>query len=90
MYFCKTNKYQARIDVRGGFDSPLCQCNDKLLINITESNINNGRNSYEIYIVHETLTGEWVEFKFYGLSEEEFDVVKYENKLLKLWERSNG
>ena len=66
MYF-KTKKYQKRLDLNGDFKYPLCQCNDKLHINITETSYKVGEKesvSFEIYITAETRFGDWADLKF--------------------------
>lgn len=66
--------WQKRMDLDRD-DIPLCQCNDKILINI---HIRSGSetigsqtvsfNDYDIELTAETEDNDWVNFKYYGLS----------------------
>lgn len=83
-----TNKYQKRVDETETFaESLLCLCNDKLFINIVET-IFNENPHYEISMAHENGYGEWCDLKIYSLSSSQIqeNLVKYEQKLKKLWD----
>ena len=88
-----SRKYQKRVDVLPGWQGvPLCSCNDKLFLNIEESQIAGFPESYSIGMVHENRYGEWCDFKIYSLTEgqiKEF-LGKYENNIKQLWEVFSG
>jgi hypothetical protein len=93
--FGTTEHYQKRMDNKEGFDSPLCQCNDKLFINIKTYDFNfpNGLNqkSNSISLCHENEAGEWCDLEIYSLKDEEMKekLDKLEDKLICMWEEFN-
>ena len=91
-----TEKWQARVDIRDGFDEsiPLCQCNDKLFFNVKAYDFTiNGINlkSANIYITAENKQGEWCDLKIYSLPWEELEsnLSSLEQKLLRIWVEFN-
>lgn len=85
-----TKYYQRRVDTDEGFDYPLCQCNDRVSINIEVWNLTlNGRNdiSCSMSLVHENQNGEWCDLKIYSLTEDELwnNLKSLEDKLLAMW-----
>jgi len=82
-----TEKYQRRVDIDEGFNSPLCQCNDKLFINI-ERWAYKGKASSKIDMVHENSQGEWCDIGIYSLTDDQLmvKIEQYEKKLLEMWE----
>lgn len=90
--FGTTEKYQRRVDTDANFTSPLCQCNDKVFINIerfTSRHFNNP--SSKVNLVHENGQKEWCDIGVYGLSDDQLMtyIEKYEAKLLQMWEVFN-
>ena len=87
----ETTKYefQKRVPEEEGW--PLCECNDKLLINLVYSKytFQNGMEAegFEMNIVHERKDGEWCDFKVYGLTEEQISskLINYETSLKECW-----
>ncbi len=91
-HFGTTERWQARIDIREDFDEniPLCQCNDKLFINvIIRRLLLNGENhtGVEMEMCHENQDGHWSGLKIYSLTEKDIEVNLswLENKLLRMW-----
>lgn len=88
-------KWQRRVDLADDFQYPLCQCNDKLHININfysyQLNSQIKHESYEIFIVGENNDSDWYDIKIYGIKADELvdNLKKYETKLLNMWEASN-
>lgn len=83
-----TLSYQKRVDTKEDWkDSELCNCNDKLFLNITET-VAMGTTKYTIKLVHENGYCEWCELSIYNLidGEIESNLVKYEHKLKKMWD----
>ena len=86
-----TTHYQKRIDIIQEYEHyPLCECNDKLFINIVHSEFTiNGREhvSFEMSLVHENKAGNWCNLKIYSLTEEKVtaNLQKYEKLILELW-----
>lgn len=84
-------EYQKRIDTNEEYGHyPLCQCNDKLFLNVSKFDYSiNGEQflSYEMFLVHENKDGNWCDLKIYSLSEEEIsaNLPKLEKKLLDMW-----
>lgn len=83
-----TQKLQRRVDKVYNL-LPVCNCNDKLFINvdITQAIIHGNLSiSAEVHLCHENSQGEWCNLKIYSLKPEDvysnFD--KYEQKVLKL------
>ena len=92
----QTQHWQARIDIRDGFDEsiPLCQCNDKLFINVRLDDFEaNGSmfHSASISIVHENKEGLWCDLTIYSLTQDELadKLASLEQKLLRLWKELN-
>jgi len=90
--FGTTERWQARIDNREDFDEtiPLCQCNDKLHINVVISRlVLNGEqcNGVEMEMCHEGKDSHWSALKIYSLTEEDIEakLTSLENKLLRMW-----
>lgn len=86
-----TEKYQRRVDTDEGFSSPLCQCNDRLFINIERFTCNitgSNKTSSKIDLVHENSKGEWCDIGIYSLSDEQLmsNIEQYEKKLIAMWE----
>lgn len=72
-------------------ESPVCECNDKLFINIQVFKFAiHGvvHTSFEINIVHERPDDEWCDLKIYSLTEDQVksNLKSYEDKMIKLWE----
>lgn len=86
-----SQKYQKRLDILHKYkDVPLCECNDKLLINIDYWRFEiNGitSESYSIYMIHENKNGDWCDLKIYSIPVDKLmeDIVGYEDKIVKLW-----
>jgi hypothetical protein len=82
-----TEKYQRRVDTDQQFNSPLCQCNDRLFINI-ERWTYKGKTSSKIDMVHENAQGEWCDIGIYSLTDDQLmtKIEQYEKKLLEMWE----
>lgn len=84
-----TQKLQRRVDKV--YDMlPVCNCNDKLVINIDiVQAVIHGNTSItaELHLCHENKQGEWCNLRIYGLkSEDVYDNIdKYETKLLEMW-----
>lgn len=88
--------YQKRLDNKAGFSSliPLCNLNEKLLINIEWSifSINGIEScSYMMSLVHENQDGEWCDIRIYSLTEKQLEanIHKYEDKLIRMWKEFN-
>ncbi len=88
--------YQSRIDNRDDFDEsiPLCQCNDKLCINVDIHDwVVNGQavNGAEIELCHENQPGEWTSTKIYSLTVDDLELKLHslEAKLLRMWKEFN-
>lgn len=87
--FILTQKLQRRLDMEDGFDFPLCQCDDKLFLNIepTQAHVNgNVSDSSEMSLVHE-YNGEWCGLKIYSISSDDLQnkLGFYEQKILNMW-----
>ena len=82
-----SRKYQKRVDVLPGWQGvPLCSCNDKLFLNIEESQIAGFPESYSIGMVHENRYGEWCDLKIYSIPTDKLvDIEKFESKLCEMW-----
>ena len=86
-----TQKYQKRVDTLHKYkDIPLCECNDKLLINIDYWSFEiNGitSESCSIYMIHENKNGDWCDLKIYSIPVDKIKegLVVYEDKIVKLW-----
>lgn len=82
-------EFQKRVPDKEGY--PLCECNDKLLINLVyyKHTFQNGEESegFEMFIVHERPVDEWCDFKIYGLTEEMVlsKLPNYEFSLKESW-----
>ena len=91
-----TAEWQSRVDIRDGFDEsiPLCQCNDKLFINVRLDNFEaNGSmfHSASISLTHENKEGLWCDLTIYSLTQDELadKLPSLEQKLLRLWKEFN-
>jgi len=86
-----TFNFQKRVD-RDYPMAPLCQCNDKLFINIDMctlfTNSTDKHTGFTISLVHENQHGEWCDLKIYSLKEEQIlsKLGSYEDKIINLWE----
>ena len=86
-----TFNFQKRVD-RDYPMAPLCQCNEKLFINIDMctlfTNSTDKHTGFTISLVHENQQGEWADLRIYGLKEEQIrsKLVSYEDKIINLWE----
>ena len=86
-----TFNFQKRVD-RDYPMAPLCQCNEKLFINIDMhtlfTNSVEQHTSFTISLVHENQQGEWADLRIYSLSEEQIQskLESYEDKIINLWE----
>ena len=86
-----TTHYQKGIDTVPEYEHyPLCECNDKLFINIVHSEFTiNGHehNSFEMNLVHENKAGDWADIRIYSLTEDKIvaNISKYEVQLLEMW-----
>ena len=85
-----TKHYQKRVDVKEGWEeAPLCQTNDKLFLNITETFFTlNGMesHSFSIDLCHEGVSGKWCTLKIQGLKEEDLEnMLTFEDKIRKMW-----
>lgn len=85
-----TLHFQKRVD--GIYqEPPVCECNDKLLINIkvfTFAIHGVVHTSCEMNMVHERPDDEWCNLKIYSLTEYQVksNLKAYEDKMVKLWE----
>ena len=82
--------FQKRVD-RDYPMAPLCQCNEKLFINIDVCKFDFSgvrQTSCTINLVHENQHGEWCDLRIYSLSEEQIQskLESYEDKIINLWE----
>lgn len=90
-----TSKYwQRRVDLDESFDAPLCQCNDKLCIDIRYSVFKihgDHHESYEIYICGENVCGEWCDVRIYSIEPKELQekLDSLETKVLNMWKAFN-
>lgn len=89
--FGTTKKYQRRVDTDPEFSSPLCECNERVHINIETFSYDLGtgeRTTCQIGLIHENSKGEWCDLSIYSLQPDELidNIEKYEGKILKLWE----
>ena len=91
-----TAEWQSRVDIRDGFDEsiPLCQCNDKLFINVRLDDFEaNGSmfHSASISLTHENKEGLWCDLTIYSLTQDELadKLPSLEQKLLRLWKIFN-
>lgn len=84
-----TQNLQRRVD-RVYNMLPVCNCNDKLFINVDIiQTVYQGNMSItaELHLCHENKQGEWCNLKIYGLKPEDIysKLGKYELKLLEMW-----
>lgn len=87
----ETTKYefQKRVPDKEGW--PLCECNDKLCLNLIyyKYTFINGESAegFEMSVVHERKNDEWCDFKIYGLTEEWVvsKLSNYETSLKESW-----
>lgn len=86
-----SQKYQKRVDTLHKYkDVPICECNDKLLINIDYwgFQINDVLSkSCSIHLVHENKNQDWCDLKIYSIPVDKMkeNLQYYEDKLVKLW-----
>ena len=85
-----TKHYQKRVDKASGWlSAPLCQTNNKLFLNITETSfVLDGMEDYSfsIDLCHEGVSGKWCTLKIQGLKEEDLEnMLTFENKIRKMW-----
>lgn len=88
--YSNTLHFQKRVDTIYE-DSPLCQLNDKLLINIQVWNTwyhDTTNTSCSIDLCHERPDDEWCDLKIYSLTVDQLksNLKAYEDKVIKLWE----
>ena len=87
----ETTKYEFQKRVLDKEGWPLCECNDKLLLDLVyfKYTFLNGESSegFEMSIVHERKGGELGDFKIYGLTEEWIvsRLSNYEKGLKECW-----
>lgn len=87
----ETTKYEFQKRVSDEEGWPLCERNDKLLLNLicNTYTLRNGLSSesFEMNIVHERKDGEWCDFRIYGLTEEQIvsKLSNYESSLKECW-----
>ena len=84
-----TQKLQRRVD-RVYSTLPVCNCNDKLFVNVDIiQTVYQGNMSItaEVHLCHENKQCKWCNLKIYGLKPEDIysKLDKYETKLLKMW-----
>lgn len=84
-----TQNLQRRVD-RVYNTLPVCNCNDKLFINVDIiQTVYQGNMSItaEVHLCHENKQCKWCNLKIYGLKPEDIysKLDKYETKLLKMW-----
>lgn len=84
-----TQKLQRRVD-RVYSTLPVCNCNDKLFVNVDIiQTVYQGNMSItaEVHLCHENKQCKWYNLKIYGLKPEDIysKLDKYETKLLKMW-----
>lgn len=85
-----TQKLQRRVDKVYNL-LHVCNCNDKLFVNvdIIQSSIHGNLSiSAEVHLCQENKQGEWCNLKIYILKPEDIysNLEKYEQKILKLWD----
>lgn len=91
-----TQNYQKRMDTtKDFFDYPLCECNDKVCINIEYHDWTfrggDGKEvkseGYDMNLVHENGSGYWCDLKIYSLKTEDLEknLSKFEKQLLEMW-----
>lgn len=86
-----TEKYQKRVDYEVAWlDMWLCECNDKLFINIEVNASTVGRKentTWTIYMTHQSpVNNEWCDLKIYSIPTEKLvDIEKFESKLREMW-----
>lgn len=83
--------FQKRVDNKEGFEQyPLCQCNDKILLNIEHHKYKIHGNEYEscqISLVHENQNEDWADIKIYSLPPEKLmnNLDRYEIQIMNMW-----
>ena len=86
-----TEKYQKRVDFDTAWTkAPLCECNDKLLVNIeVNTNTIGGEENitWTIFLLHQSpVNDEWCDLKIYNiLTDKLIDIEKFESKLREMW-----
>lgn len=85
----RSRLYQKRADTIPGWGVPLCQCNDKLFIDLEEMTIlyDGGFNTtFSIKIRVEGDDEIWCDFGFYSLTQDKISAIPFmEDKLRKMW-----
>lgn len=92
-YSFVTEKYQKRADgMLTWVNVPLCECNDKLLVNIEVNTITVGgkeNTRWTIYMTHQSpVNNEWCDLKIYNLPMDKMngvDLKKFEITLRNMW-----
>jgi len=85
-------KWQKRMDTLELWkDYPLCECNDKLFLNINYFTHISGwvvYESYAMFLTHENPKGEWCNLEIYSLSPQQIidNIAAYEATLMQMWE----
>lgn len=92
--YSTTKHYQRRADKDQGFNYPLCQCNDKLCINVVEHDFTihgTHHHSFTLKITAENGMGDWCNIEIYGVNPEELKnkLDVFEKKLLNMWKAFN-
>lgn len=73
---------------------PLCQCNDKTLLNVVHSDLlihGHKSESFEVSLCHKNKDGEWCDLKIYSLTRKhvEDSLDRLEQKVLNMWKAFN-
>ena len=82
-------EFQKRVPDEEGL--PLCECNDKLCLNLTcyKHTFPNGESAegFEMSIAHERKNDEWCDLRIYSLTEEGIlsKLINYETSLKECW-----
>ena len=76
------------------FSIPLCQCNDKTLLNVVHSDLlihGHKSESFEVSLCHENKDGEWCDLKIYSLTRKQVEdsLDRLEQKVLNMWKAFN-
>ena len=92
-----TEKYQRRVDGETAWLGVyLCECNEKLLVNIdvlTRTDLTDSHTSWTISLTHQSpVNNEWCDLKIYNLPLEKMngvDLNKFETILRNMWTAFN-
>lgn len=90
-YSFVTQKFQKRVDRQTAWLGMwLCECNDKLLVNVEVTTTNVGdesRTSWTASLCHQSpVNNEWCDLKIYGIPVDKVvDIEKFESKLRNMW-----